>query len=79
MGYIEEHVAEDISLSELAQLRGSLFETRSLLRGMALLMILVDHIPGNVLSLVTLHNFGASDDRRGICAACRDVINAGLW
>jgi hypothetical protein len=31
------------------------------LRGMALLMIFVDHIPGNVLSLVTLHNFGFSD------------------
>jgi hypothetical protein len=31
------------------------------LRGMALLMIFVDHIPGNVLSLATLHNFGFSD------------------
>src|ERR1700730_7293907 len=30
-------------------------------RGMALLMIFVDHIPGNVLSLATLHNFGFSD------------------
>src|ERR1700730_17518914 len=31
------------------------------LRGMALLMIFVDHIPHNVLSLATLHNFGFSD------------------
>src|SRR5713101_9939203 len=31
------------------------------LRGIALLMIFVDHIPGDTLSLVTLHNFGFSD------------------
>jgi hypothetical protein len=31
------------------------------LRGLALLMIFVDHIPGNVLSLITLRNFGFSD------------------
>ena len=31
------------------------------LRGMALVMIFVDHIPGNALSLATLHNFGFSD------------------
>ncbi|HVR55249.1 MAG TPA: OpgC domain-containing protein, partial [Pseudolabrys sp.] len=27
-------------------------------RGMALLMIFVDHIPGNALGLATLRNFG---------------------
>jgi hypothetical protein len=31
------------------------------LRGIALLMIFIDHIPGNVLSVGTLHNFGFSD------------------
>jgi hypothetical protein len=31
------------------------------LRGIALLMIFVDHIPGNTLGLVTLHNFGFAD------------------
>lgn len=31
------------------------------LRGMALLMIFIDHIPGNWLANVTLHNFGFSD------------------
>jgi hypothetical protein len=31
------------------------------LRGLALLMIFVDHIPGNLLSLITLRNFGFSD------------------
>jgi hypothetical protein len=31
------------------------------LRGIALLMIFVDHIPDNTLSLVTLRNFGFSD------------------
>ena len=31
------------------------------LRGIALVMIFVDHIPGNTLSLVTLRNFGFSD------------------
>jgi hypothetical protein len=31
------------------------------LRGIALLMIFVDHIPANTLGLVTLHNFGFSD------------------
>jgi hypothetical protein len=31
------------------------------MRGLALLMIFVDHIPGNWLSFVTLHNFGFSD------------------
>jgi len=31
------------------------------LRGLALLMIFVDHVPGNLLSLVTLRNFGFSD------------------
>jgi hypothetical protein len=31
------------------------------LRGVALLMIFIDHIPGNVLSLVTLRNFGFAD------------------
>lgn len=31
------------------------------LRGLALLMIFVDHIPGNWLSLITLANFGFSD------------------
>jgi hypothetical protein len=31
------------------------------LRGMSLLMIFFDHIPGNTLGLVTLHNFGFSD------------------
>src|ERR1700719_147073 len=30
-------------------------------RGLALMMIFIDHIPGNVLGLVTLHNFGFSD------------------
>lgn len=32
-----------------------------LMRGLALLMIFVDHIPHNVLSLFTLHNFGFCD------------------
>ena len=32
-----------------------------LLRGLALLMIFVDHIPNNDLAYVTLHNFGFSD------------------
>ncbi len=32
-----------------------------LMRGLALFMIFVDHIPHNVLSLVTLHNFGFCD------------------
>jgi hypothetical protein len=31
------------------------------LRGMALLMIFIDHVPGNLLSLVTLRNFGFAD------------------
>ncbi len=31
------------------------------MRGLALFMIFVDHIPDNVLSLVTLHNFGFCD------------------
>jgi hypothetical protein len=31
------------------------------LRGMALLMIFVDHIPGDVLSLLTMHNFSFCD------------------
>jgi hypothetical protein len=31
------------------------------LRGIALLMIFIDHVPGNALSLVTLRNFGFSD------------------
>lgn len=31
------------------------------LRGLALFMIFVDHIPDNVLGLATLHNFGFSD------------------
>src|SRR5271157_2738387 len=31
------------------------------LRGIALLMIFIDHVPGNVLSLVTLRNFGFAD------------------
>jgi hypothetical protein len=31
------------------------------LRGLALIMIFVDHIPGNLLSLITLRNFGFSD------------------
>jgi hypothetical protein len=31
------------------------------LRGLALLMIFIDHIPGNVISLVTMRNFGFSD------------------
>jgi hypothetical protein len=31
------------------------------LRGLALVMIFIDHIPGNMLGLVTLHNFGFSD------------------
>jgi hypothetical protein len=31
------------------------------MRGLALLMIFVDHIPNNTLSLITLHNFGFSD------------------
>src|SRR5476651_1263924 len=30
-------------------------------RGLALLMIFVDHIPNNALSLVTIRNFGFSD------------------
>jgi hypothetical protein len=32
-----------------------------ILRGLGLLMIFVDHIPGNVLSFATMHNFGFSD------------------
>jgi hypothetical protein len=31
------------------------------LRGLALLMIFIDHVPGNVLSLVTMRNFGFAD------------------
>jgi hypothetical protein len=31
------------------------------LRGVALLMIFIDHVPGNTLSLVTLRNFGFAD------------------
>jgi hypothetical protein len=31
------------------------------LRGLALMMIFVDHLPGNLLSLITLRNFGFSD------------------
>jgi hypothetical protein len=31
------------------------------LRGMALVMIFVDHVPGNLLSLVTMRNFGFAD------------------
>lgn len=31
------------------------------LRGLALLMIFVDHIPGNLLGLITLRNFGFTD------------------
>jgi len=32
-----------------------------LLRGLALVMIFVDHVPGNMLGLVTLRNFGFAD------------------
>ena len=42
------------------------------LRGLALLMIFVDHIPDNVLSLVTMHNFGFCD------AAEAFVLLAGM-
>lgn len=42
------------------------------LRGFALLMIFVDHIPANVLSLATLHNFGFCD------AAEAFVLLAGM-
>ncbi len=42
------------------------------LRGFALLMIFVDHIPANVLSLVTMHNFGFCD------AAEAFVLLAGM-
>ena len=31
------------------------------LRGVALMMIFADHLPGNPLSLITLRNFGFSD------------------
>ena len=31
------------------------------LRGIALIMIFIDHVPGNLLSLVTLRNFGFAD------------------
>ena len=31
------------------------------LRGIALLMIFIDHVPGNLLSQVTMRNFGFSD------------------
>jgi hypothetical protein len=31
------------------------------LRGLALIMIFIDHIPDNTLALLTLHNFGFSD------------------
>jgi hypothetical protein len=31
------------------------------LRGMALFMIFIDHVPGNLLSLVTMRNFGFAD------------------
>jgi hypothetical protein len=31
------------------------------LRGIALIMIFIDHLPGNLLSLVTLHSFGFCD------------------
>lgn len=31
------------------------------LRGLALLMIFIDHVPGNLLSLITLRNFGFAD------------------
>jgi hypothetical protein len=42
------------------------------LRGAALLMIFIDHLPGNTLSLFTLHNFGFCD------AAEVFVLLAGL-
>lgn len=42
------------------------------LRGLALLMIFVDHIPANVLSLATMHNFGFCD------AAEAFVLLAGM-
>ncbi len=31
------------------------------LRGIALIMIFIDHVPGNILSLITLHSFGFCD------------------
>ncbi len=31
------------------------------LRGIALIMIFIDHVPGNLLSLITMRNFGFSD------------------
>jgi hypothetical protein len=40
-------------------------------------MIFVDHIPGNVLSLVTLHNFGFSDAAEVFVLLAG--IDAGLW
>jgi hypothetical protein len=43
-----------------------------LLRGLALLMIFVDHIPDNLLSLATMHNFGFCD------AAEAFVLLAGM-
>jgi hypothetical protein len=42
------------------------------LRGLSLLMIFVDHIPANVLSLATMHNFGFCD------AAEAFVLLAGM-
>jgi hypothetical protein len=42
------------------------------LRGLALLMIFVDHIPANVLGLATMHNFGFCD------AAEAFVLLAGM-
>lgn len=49
------------------------------LRGFALLMIFIDHLPGNVLGFVTLHMYGFSDAAElfVILAGCSSMIAYG--
>ena len=51
------------------------------LRGIALVMIFVDHIPGNTRSAWLPCAILASlmPQRYGIRAACWNVVNASLW
>jgi hypothetical protein len=55
-------VEAGLRMSELQAGRPSQRDPRvDVLRGLALVMIFIDHVPGNALSWVTLHMFGFSD------------------
>jgi hypothetical protein len=49
------------------------------LRGLSLLMIFCDHLPGNLLSKVTLHNFGFADAAEAFVLLAGIFRNGCLW